>query len=240
MTTADTAPEQSGASGTAPGAELSIPKYRLDEVSAELKRAREELVIKDRLITETQQRMLQPQQTRGSDIPSAEESGLDANTYQAIVKLAERIADRKLAPEKAVFEQQIGLLAQRTEKAELLAAKGADKERYLPEIQRRQQEHFRNTGGFLPAEMALKLIQADEMEKRIRELEARNGAQSQTTTPAQTTQTTAVPNAAATRQIPGGAPGAGSGGTTQRSFGELNVEEMEARLQEEFGRGTTL
>lgn len=239
---ADNAPEQSGASGTAPGDTLQIPKYRLDEVSNELRRVREELAIKDRLILETQTRMAQPQ-AREPELPTAEELGLDQQTYKAISKIAERIVATRVAPEKAMLEQQIGMLSARTEKAELLASRGADKEKYLPEIQRRQQDHFRNTGGFLPAEMALKLIQGDEADKRIAALEARlaagNGAGG--VPDHSSSATTSGPGAGGTRELPSAGSGAGgSAGSQQKNFSDLSIEEMERNLEEQFGKDIKL
>lgn len=241
---ADNAPEQSGASGAAPGETLQIPKYRLDEVSNELRRVREELAIKDRLILEQQTRMTQPQ-PRGPELPTAEELGLDPQTYKAISKIAEKIVETRVAPEKAMLEQQIGMLSARTEKAELLAARGADKEKYLPEIQRRQQEHYRTTGGFLPAEMALKLIQADEADAKIRALEARlagNGGAPQPPAAAATAQAGSTgPGASGTRELPSaGAGGGGSAGSQSKGFSELTLEEMERNLEDQFGKGARL
>lgn len=246
MSDADTPPEQSGAPAPAAGAELSIPKYRLDEVSNELRRVREELAMKDRLYLEERQRALQQQQTqnRAPEL-TPEETGLDPQTHQAVSKMVSVLADRKIAQERALFEQQIGMLASRTEKAELLASKGADKGKYLPEIQSRQQEHYRATGTFLPAEIALELIQAKEKDDRIKILEAKlagQTAQAQAPSAAQVTppaQSGGVPNAAMTRQIPGGGAASPAPSQSQKSL-EDQVLEMEARLQEQFGNGAVL
>lgn len=244
---ADNAPEQSGTPGSAPGEQLHIPKHRFDEVSNEVKRLREEMQIKDRLLLETQSRMNPPAQPRGPSLPSAEDLGLDPQTYKAVSILAEKMVESKVAPEKAMLEQQIGILSARTEKAELLAAKGADKEKYLPEIQRRQQEHFRATGGFMPAETALKLIQADESESRIKALEAKiaslQGGGGATGAPAQTHDTPAAtgPGAGGTRELPSAGGGGGSrGGGGTGNFSEMTVEDMERTLEEQFKGGQRL
>lgn len=246
MNPAETQPGNTGqATDPAPGAEPLIPKHRLDEVAAELRRVREEMAMKDNLYLQDRQRTIQAAQPRQTEAElTPEDTGLDPQTHQAVVKTARVLAGRMIQQERVNFEQQIGILANRTEKAELLATHGADKAKLIPEIQKRQQQHYQATGSFLPAEVALKLIQADEYESRIKALEARlAGAPSQ---PAQAPQvqtqpqtysaTFSAPSAAGTRTIPGGGGAIGTPGAA-KSFSELSWEEMEARLEEQFKAG---
>lgn len=200
--------------------------------------------MKDRLYLEDRQRMqTQAQQPQQQPDLTPEDTGLDPQTHKAVMLVADRIATRKIAGERAVFEQQIGMLANRSEKAELLATKGADKAKYLPDIQRKQQEHYQRTGTFLPAEIALEILMSDEKDAKIRALEARLAAQpGQPGAPAPAAAPApapaGVPSAAATRHIPGGAPVAPpAAGSAGKTFADLSVEEMEARLEEQFKSG---
>lgn len=246
-------PNQSttGTPASAAGDELTIPKHRFDEVNNELRRVREEGSIKDRLYLEERQRAMQAQRQPVADI-TAEETGLEPQVHQAVMKVANKVAERIVAERSAVYEQQIGILAGRTEKAELLASKGADKAKYLPEVLQRQQDHFRSTGSFLPAETALELILSREKDQRIKELEARVAGGSTTQATATSTATPAaaqtaatqggIPSAAGTRQMPGGgaAGGAPAPSPANASFKDLSIEEMEARLSKQFEEGATL
>lgn len=249
MTSAETTPPTGGeAQAPAPGAELSIPKHRYDEVAAELRRVREAEAMKDRLYMEERNRWLAQQQQTQPQIPdSPDEYGLDPQTFNGVKKLAAKMAEGIISQQKQVFEQQIGILANRTEKAEFLAMKGSDKAKYMPRIQEEQQKHYQATGTYMSAEIAFELIRAKENEARIAQLEARLAGQAPATTPEQQPQVLppqqgshgGVPSAAGTRQLPsGGAPQAQSPSGTE--FGNLSLEEMEARLEQEFRGGTRL
>lgn len=252
---AEPAQAQPGAPAPAAGEELSIPKHRFDEVNNEVRRLREDIANERRLYSEERQRMLAATRQPPAAEITPEETGLDPQVHQAVVKVAEKIAGKRIAEMQAVHDQQIGILAGRTEKAELLAARGSDKAKYLPEIQARQQEHFRTTGGFLPADIALEMIQSKEKDDRIRALEAKLAgnpppAAAAPGAPAAAPAAAApaapsggVPSAAGTRQMPG--TGGGSPAPAQPSpegteFGKLSLAEMEARLEAEFGKGTRL
>lgn len=248
---AEPTPGQPGASPAAGGEELTIPKHRFDEVNNRLRQVEQDREIERRLYNEDRQRQLQSQRAPVDADITAEESGLDPQVHQAVMKMANRVAERIVTSKTQVYEQQIGILANRTEKAELLASKGSDKAKYLPEIQQRQQDHFRATGSFLPAETALDLILSREKDGRIRELEAKLAGQTvgapaaaTTTAPAQNTYAPSggVPSAAGTRQMPGGGAGGGSASPSPAGtpFGQLSLEEMEARLSKQFDEGATL
>ena len=163
-----------------------------------------------------------------------------------MLKTINLVADRRIAKERQVFEAQLGQLANRAEKAELLATHGADKAKYIPAIEQRQRQHWQQTGTYMPAATALDLIRSGEKDQRIAELEAKlaagNGGQAapqvQETAPA-ATHASGGPQAAGTRERPGAsAPRAPS--PANANFSDLSVEEMEARLETQFKSGTTL
>lgn len=240
---ADTPGQAPGATPPAGGAELSIPKHRFDEVANELKRLRDEVSQKDQLYSQERQRYLaalQPQSQEPELTP--EDTGLDPTMHKAVLKAAERIASKVVAKERQMVEGYVGQLAARTEKAELMAKKGAGVEKYMPEILKRQQQHAQMTGGFLPADVALAIIESEEKDAKIRDLEARLAAKPGAEPPPQAQASAApqgggggVPPAAGTREIPGGGPSGGGGG--QKAYSELSIEEMEARLEEQFKAG---
>lgn len=249
------------ASAPAAGEELQIPKHRLDEAMARVRRLEEEGQIKDQLYMEDRRRFQaqsQPQNQHAD--PTAEEIGLDPETHQKMLKVAKAVAKNMLAQESAVVGQQIGILSARAERAELLATKGADKAAKIPEIEKRQREHYNRTGTFLPAEIALTLIESDEKDATIRALQARiaagpsqipAGTQSQPSAPVvnppgSNPYTGGVPPAAATRTGPLGAPAptaapAGGAPASRAPYAghnlsdiEREVLDLEARLEEGF------
>lgn len=248
MTPADMDPANAGqAPGTAPGEELTIPKHRFDEVSAELRRLREENAMKDRLFMQQQEQVNARLRAPEPEV-NPEEYG-DLQDPRNLAKMARAIAAKEIDKQRAVFEQQIGMLANRTEKAELLAKKGSDKTKYLSEIEKMQQDHWRQTGSYMPAEIALDLLQSREKDERIRQLEARlaggnppagtQGSPTSHSTPAAGSYS--APPASGTRSLPtGGSSAPAAGAPANKAFGELSVEEMEARLEEQFRTGVRL
>lgn len=237
---ADPNPGQPGSAPTAGAEELSIPKHRFDEVNNELRRLREEVGMKDRLYMEDRQRAAQQQRPQQPE-STPEESGLDPAVHNAVLKMATKIADSRIAREREQFSQQIGFIANKLEKTELIAAKGADKAKYLVEIESMQQDQLRRTGAYLPAEIALEMIQSREKDQRIRALEAQLAGgippAQNPPPPSPAPPQGGVPSAAGTRQIPGGAPVVSPAGAT---FGQLTLEEMEARLDAGFKSGSAL
>lgn len=230
-------PAQTGDAASAAGSELQVPKYRLDEVTARLRQREEELAIKDQLYLQERQRQMVQNQNANDEINPAD-YGLDEQTGKAIAKMAGKIAATQIQQQRQVFEQQIGMLATRTEKAELLAKKGSGAAKYVDEVQQMQMRHARETGGFLPAELAFDLIKSKENEEKLRKYESGELKANQSAAASQG-QASSGPPAAGTREIPGGGS-ASAGGSQQKDFGELSLAEMEARLSEHFSTGVKL
>lgn len=213
--------------------ELMIPKYRLDEAAAEIRRLRESEQLKDRLYAEDRQRMSAQAQPQALPDLTPEETGLDPQLHQAVVKTAKVIADRVIAKERAMFNQQLGYVATRAEKAELLASKGSDKAKYFPDIQKKQMEHMNLTGSYMPAETALELLLSNEKDEKIRQLEAKlAGKTADPVSPPDPARS--APSAAGTRQLP---TGGSTGSPAKKTFSELTVEEMEAQIEERARAG---
>jgi hypothetical protein len=240
---ADTA-AQAAPSASAAGDDLQIPKHRLDEALSDVRRLREEMAIKDQLYLTERQRSQQSQPQR-PQLSSPEDLGLDPTTYKAVAALSQQIAGQMVAQEKATLNAQFAGLFERTEQAELTATHGQAAVKHRAEIKRRQEEHFRATGGFLPAETALKLIKADEndsqlerLKSQIAELQAGGGQQQAAQAPSQQIQR-GLPNSAATGGLAGGGT-AGGAGSGKKSFAQMNIEEMEAALAQQFGQGNVL
>lgn len=234
---------QPAASPSAGEQDLQIPKHRFDEVMAELRRTREELTVKDQLYTSERQRALaKDQQPQGPKIASAEDLGLDPATYKAVAQLSQQIAGAMVAQKETQMNAQFGTLFERTEQAQLVATHGPEATKHLADVKRRQEDHFRATGGFLPAETALQLIKSDAKDSEITKLRAQIAAAQGGTVaaPAAPVQqpTRGLPNSAATQALPGGGGGAAAGGA--KTFGQGSIEEMEAALEAQFGQGSVL
>lgn len=241
MTQADTV-DSSTTPASAAGDELSVPKYRLDEVTARLRQKEEEMAMKDRLYLEDRDRFsraTQPQQVETEITP--EETGLDPQTHQAVLKAAKAIAGRMIQGQNQQIGQQIGILANRTERAELVASRGKEALTKAPEIERMQKEHYQRTGGFLPMDTAFDIIESKSEKGKLQALSAeieklKAQLAGKTVEETETPQATGVPNATATRQIPGGGPAPAG----KKSFAESSLEEMEAALETQFRSGATL
>ncbi len=241
MTSAETV-DSSTTPAPAAGDELSIPKHRFDQVNDEVRRLREEISMKDRLYMDDRQQFVraqQPQQTEAEITP--EETGLDPQTHTAVLKAAKAIAGRMIQGYSQQVGQQIGVLANRTEKAELVASRGKEALAKVPEIERLQKEHYQRTGGFLPADTAYDIIESKGKDSKFQALEAKIAALTAQLAGKPVEEVTeqpaaGVPNAAATRQIPGGGPAPAQ----KKSFAESSLEEMEAALETQFRSGATL
>lgn len=235
MTEADTMSPPGESPAPAAGAELTIPKHRFDELNERLRRAEESARIKDDLYMQERQRQMAPAPQEEED---TEDYGLDPQTHKALAKMASKIAQKEVKKLSQAVSQQIGYIGNRTEKAELLATKGADKAKYLPEIERKQMEHSQRTGQYLPADVALDLLLSDEKDRRIKDLEARLAGKAQAATPpTQVQDPDPAPGAAGTRDIP---VGGSTGAPVKKGFSELTWQEQEALLDSQIKAGAQL
>lgn len=207
--------------GGAPAApqEPMIPKHRLDEVSARLREAED----REKRALELLNRVAPTQNRQEQPMFSPDElQGVDEITAKTIVKVAERIADRKVKAFEQQASQILGNLANDVEATKFIGKRGAKGESYVDKIRERQRQYTASTGLFMDMETAYKLIRFDELE---------SGAGNQTATPSQAAQ----PAPAA--QAP--APAAPSPAGTQMSVGPSaapaettpSLEELEARIE---------
>ncbi len=212
--------------------QIQVPKYRLDEVSAQLRAAREEMALKDQLL----QNLSNARQGQGqasdaeSDEQDAQELGLDPQAYKAIKKLANKVADKKLQAQGQQFKAQVAHMSNSLEETQFLLNQGKDMSKYLGKIREMRGLHYQRTGGYLDMDMAFKMLRYDEMMSRQgQQVQVTQGqppaAQANQAAPAY-----GYPNPEHTRaQAPATPP-------ASKSFSEMSIEEQEAALDEEARR----
>jgi hypothetical protein len=228
------APEQDDHGVPTAGAqELTIPKWRFDEINAQLRSAREEAQIKDQLLKQVSAAN-QPQQQQQGPSLSADELGIDQHTFQAASKIAGAIAQQAINKEATQLKGYIAQMANDLEESKFLQ-RNPGKDQYLAKVKEYRARHYQMTGGYIDMDSAYKIIRHDELEKQaLRQLQTQQGTPAHTQVQTQEAQTT-YPNPAMTRTVyaPQGVPGA-------RGFSEMSVEEMEARLEEQFRGGNAV
>jgi len=205
--------------------QLSIPKWRFDEVSSKLRAKEEELQAKNQLLEQVSAQ--RQQQAPGSE-QELEDLGLEPATLQAVMKAAQRA----LAPETMKLKQHMAGMKNGMEEMQFLLNHGKDKSSYLPKINEYRMNHYRRTGGYVDMDSAYKIVRFDELESRGNRQQP-NAQQSQNTqTPTQAERESNFPNAEATRSTP-----AGGAGMRSKTFTEMTPEEQEAVLDERIGQG---
>ena len=199
---------------TAGSQEPSIPKYRFDEISARLRRAEEEVSIKDQLL----QNLSESQRPRQAEEPglSADDYGIDSATFEA----ARKIAQSEIAKVTKTYQSQMGLLANSVEEAHFIANKGRESSPYLDKMKSYRQKHAQLTGIWLDMETCYKCVKFEE------------GPAKKTTDPIPAApvvekETVSHPATGSTH-IPGG----GAMSDMSGEFGGKTIEEMEAELGE--------
>lgn len=162
---------------------------------------------------------------------SAEELGLEPQTFQAVQKVAQHLVQQQLGQAGAKLQGQLAAIANQQEETQFLLNHGKDKSNYLDRIKGERQRHFQTTGTYISVENAYKLVMFDELtratQSRGNPAPAAN-APAQAAAPAQ-----GAPDTAQTRQ-----GSAGSAPTTGKSFSEMTLEEREAYLDAQLGGGT--
>lgn len=220
--------------GTAPGQEHFIPKHRFDELQARLREAQEREALKDRMYMEREQAMRSQRQPEPEPELSAEELGVDPQTAKAIMKVADRVAERKVKQRDAQYNQILGQMGNDLEAAKFLAKHGGDKAKYMDQIKAEQQKYAQNTGQYMDPETAYKLVRFDEMQALEMRRQSQPAAPAANTPapPAHNTPAPSAPNAANTRaqSTPAGAV----------DSNEPDLGDLEARLSEGFGSGFTI
>jgi len=197
------------------GGETSVPKYRLDEVSARLRAAEDALRVKDDLINQ----YARPQQNQQVNF---EEIGLDDRTGKAVMMLAEQIANKKISEASKGFQQQLAHLGQKTDRAEFLQS-FPGKEQYIDKINAYRLRQYQETGTGMSMETAYKLVVFDEMNARTRPAPAPQAAAAPNPQGVQAPQAFAPPAPQAAPQA--AAPQAGE---------EMSYEDMERALDQQM------
>lgn len=208
----------------------SIPKYRFDEVSAQLRAAREQAEIQQQLLNNLT-RNQPPQEIK------LEELGIEPQHAKAV----EMIVQHRLKQAETQIQGAFANMNNQLDETRFLLNQGKDKTKFIPQVREQQKKHYQMTGGFQSMEDAYKLIRHDEMEAEIARLQARNQAvQTAQTTGAQTQtqvmdsgQVGGVPDAAQTRQT------TVTTGSAKKTIAEMTLEEAEAYL-DQIGGGQTI
>lgn len=210
--------------------ELSIPKWRFDEVNARLRAREEEISIKDSLLKQAvaqQQQQAQPQQPQGF---SPEELGIDHQTFLAAQKIAGAIVDQRVGQEAGKLKGMIAQMANDLEEAKFLQ-RFPGKDAYLQKIREHRARHYQMTGGYIDLESAYKIVRFEETERQGARAPQAQAPQAQPQAPAYQQPEAGYPNPAMTRTAPAGAV------APAKSYDEMSVEELEARLDEGFRSG---
>lgn len=262
---ADTQPAgQAGGTPTAgaPEHEITIPKWRLDQLARENREIKEELKMSRQMmanLTASRAPQNQPEPE-----PTAEDLGLDPQLAAAVNRLVQHQVRTIVAPEVKKVRNQAALAFGKGEEAEFLIAnaKGdakrmAQLRAMMPRIKKYQQDAHEQ-GIPLTLDFAYKFVRLQDQEARGDNPPPRTqnpnpnpggnqgapAARSAAPAPAPQVdefgdiEEPSFPDPAATRMNPAGSGAAG--GTAPKSFEEMTPEEMEAALQEQgFSKGVT-
>ena len=141
------------------GDESSIPKYRFDQVAAELRSLREAIQIKDQTI----------EQFRAQMMPSKQESDEDQEILEALdktqLRAVEKLIGKRINVEKQQLNGMVGALGNKLDEQTFLLNHGKDKEKYLTKI-REMRRDYAQRGMFLDYDMAYKFIAFDEIQAK--------------------------------------------------------------------------
>lgn len=226
MSEADNTGGNPGA-GTAPTQETQVPKWRLDEVLARLRSREEELDIKNQLLHQAAPRT-QQQQAPGF---TAEDLGLEPQTFQAVQKLASHMVQNHVGQAGAKIQGQLASVANQLEETQFLLNHGKDKMNYLDRIKAERQRHYQTTGTYISVENAYKLVMFDELTRQT--ASRGNPAPAQQALVQTQAAGSGAPDTNQTRQGM-----AGSVPATGKTFTEMTIEEREAYLDAQLGGGT--
>jgi hypothetical protein len=226
--TAENSGENTGSADPATAQEpQKVPMWRLNEVSAQLRAAKEELEAKNQLLNQ-----FRPQQ-QGPQGPTPEELGLEPAAVKAVERLIAHRVEARLNQEREGFMGAISQIQNGREEDRFLLDHGKENSKYLEKIRGQRAKHFATTKQYQSTEDAFKIVRYDEM---IAAQSRKAGTQQAATTQAASAQTEApetqsLPDAAQTR-TQGSTQVAG-----QKQFHELTPEEQEAYLDRQLGEG---
>lgn len=206
------------------GGEPQVPKHRFDEINSKVRALQEELRIKNELLNQSQQNRIPQVQAGDEGLGiTAEELGMDETAFKAFTRLAEKVADKKVAREAGQYKRHLAGLANDSEEMKFLIKHGKDKDSYLEKVREYKHRHFQMTGSYMDTETAYKLIRFDEMESG-------RGRQS-----AQVPDTSHSAPAASGSHTPSTPPATTTG--AKKAFHELTIEEQEALLDDGLRSG---
>lgn len=148
------------------GDEPAIPKWRFDQVNAQLRDLREANQIKDQTIASMRQQFVPPAQ------PDPEEEELLQSLDPTQLRAVSKLIDKRLGVKEKEIRGLVGHIYGELDTTKFLLHKGRDKDKYLPRIKEMQRESAAR-GVPLSAEDAYRFIRAEEMDA----LEAKASAQ---------------------------------------------------------------
>lgn len=254
-------PDQNGGVGaSAAGAqeqEISIPKWRLDQLAKENREIKEQLRMTNQILAAQAQARQQPQNPE----PNLDQLGLDPQVAQAVDALVQHRVKALVEPQARKFQSQAAAAFGKAEEAEFLMthAKGDPKrmswlKSQMPRIKAYQQEAHQQ-GVPLSLDFAWRFIQVQDQENRPAQPRGQSPAQAQQPGVQQPATRVAQPAAPAPAQTfdagadddgfpsPDGtrinpAPSGQTGTGASKAFDDLSFEEMEAQLKEQgFDKG---
>jgi hypothetical protein len=220
----------------------SIPKWRFDEVNNAHKETKQELQALRDLVNQR----LAPQQQQRPQEPEVDfaQYGMDQDQGKAFMMLAKQAAKAEIAPELIKLRHQVAFQQTKLEEGEFLNTYGLDKASMLPAIREIRKQHAAQYGSFLPVETAFVLVQ-EQMRSRRAPAAQKGNAQAQAQMPTPTAHQPGVSDVANEGDYPGVnltrnqvRPSAGGPAPAQarvaKSFAEMSIEEMEARLDDDL------
>lgn len=186
--------------------ELTVPKHRLDAVSGEVKRLKEELEMKDRALTQVLGSRQPQAPAEEDDEGELEQLGLS----REVTKKVKGIIGKELQKAVRQVGGHLGALSMGVDEAKFLLKHGADKDVYLEKINNLRRAHFAR-GSQISIEDAYKLVRFDEADGKA---QAKGKKPAAPVKPATETQKAEVKKPA---------PGAGK-----------SIEDWENELEEQF------
>lgn len=141
------------------GEEPLVPKYRLDQLAAEIRNLRETVQIKDQAIEQFRQ------QYTPQGRPDPEEEELLSTLEPTQIKALNKLIDKKLDAGRSEVRSAFGALGNRVDEQDFLLKHGKDKSKYLPRIREMRREYAMRQIP-LDSEAAYNFIRVEEMDNK--------------------------------------------------------------------------